>query len=151
MMINKSWCKIDVWFCYIFSFFSVITLDFQESFRVVLLKYLMFFFSWCKYQIILNYSGRKCFTPLRILNIKVFVNHSVDISLTFFDSSFNCILFKLAISFLLVKLACFSLAVIISDVNLLNSWVVIYLSWWRLVLILLSFSVIFVLQPVFFD
>ena len=71
------------------------------------------------------------------------VNPLVDIALTFFDSSFNSFLFhvtsfslllesvfftKLAISFLLAKFTCFNLALKFSDVNLLNSGVVIYLS-----------------------
>ena len=60
----------------------------------------------------------------------------MDIALTFFDNSFNSFLFdvpsfsllskslfftKLAISFLLAKFACFSLAVKFSNVNLSNS------------------------------
>ena len=64
-------------------------------------------------------------------------------TLTFFYSSFNSILYdvrlfsllsksvffmKLAISLLLVKFSCFSLAVIFSDVNLLDYCVVMYLS-----------------------
>ena len=36
---------------------------------------------------------------------------------------------KLGISFVLAKFACFNLASKSSDVNLLNSGVVIYLSW----------------------
>ena len=63
---------------------------------------------------------------LRILNsfIKSFVNPFVDMALTFFDNSFNSFLFKfvfftkLAISLLLAKFACFSLAIKPSDVNL---------------------------------
>ena len=70
------------------------------------------------------------------LFIKSFVNHFVDIGLTFFYSSFNSFLFdvtsfsslsksvfltKLAISFLLAKFTCFSLAVKLSDAYLLNS------------------------------
>ena len=65
--------------------------------------------------------------------IKSFINPFVNITLTFYDSSFNSFLFDvtsfsllsksvffamLAISFLLVKFACFSLAVKFSDVNL---------------------------------
>ena len=76
------------------------------------------------------------------LFIKSFVNPSVDIALTFFDSSFNSFLFdvtsfsllsksvffmKLATSFLIAKCACFSLAATFSAVNLSNSGVVIYL------------------------
>ena len=67
----------------------------------------------------------------------------VDIALTFLDSSFNSFLFdvtsfsllsksvcltRLAISFLLAKFVGFSLTAKFSDVNLLNSLVVIYLS-----------------------
>ena len=49
------------------------------------------FFSWYKHYIMLKYSWKKHFAPLRILNlfIKSFVNSFVDISLTFSDSSFN--------------------------------------------------------------
>ena len=62
-----------------------------------------------------------------------FVNPFVDVTLTFFDSSFNSFLFqgtvfsfslklvfftKLVISLLLSKFSCFSLAVNFSDVNL---------------------------------
>ena len=52
---------------------------------------------------------------------------------------------KLAISLLLAKFACLSLAVTFSDVNLLNSSVVTYLSWWCSEAILFSISLIFVL------
>ena len=79
----------------------------------------------------------KYFSPLRILNlfIKSFINPFVDIALTFIDGSFNSFLYdvtffsllsksvfftKLAISFLLAKFACFSLAVTWSDAKLLN-------------------------------
>ena len=61
------------------------------------------------------------------LFIKSFVNPFVDIALTFFDSSFISCLFKLvsfeilAISLLLAKFLCFSLAVKYSDVILSNS------------------------------
>ena len=75
--------------------------------------------------------------------MKSFVNPSADIALTFLDSLFNSFLLdvisfslllkfdlftKLAISLLLAKFACLSLAAKLSDVNLLNSGVVIYLS-----------------------
>ena len=50
--------------------------------------------------------------------------------------------------FLLAKFAFFSLAAKFSDVNLLNSGVVIYLSWLWLV-IFFSISLIFVLYSVF--
>ena len=58
---------------------------------------------------------------------------------------------KLAVSFLLVKFTCFNLAVKLSDVNLLNSWVVIYLSWSLSVIILISISLIFALYSVFYN
>ena len=92
--------------------------------------------------------------------MKSFVNSFVNIVLTFFDSSFNLFLFdiisfsllsksvfftKLIILLLLARFACFSLAVKFSDVNLLNSWVVVYLSWWSSVAILFSILLVFVL------
>ena len=67
---------------------------------------------------------------LRILNLFInFVGPFVDIALTFFDSSFNSFLFdvkffsslsKVTITVLLANFACFSLAVKVSDVTLLN-------------------------------
>ena len=56
---------------------------------------------------------------------------------------------KLAIYFLLATFAFFSIAVKLSAVNLLNSSVVIYLSWSWSVGILFSVSLIFVLQSIF--
>ena len=47
---------------------------------------------------------------------------------------------------MLAKFACFSVAVTFSNVNLLNYWVVIYLSWSWSVVILFSVPLIFVLQ-----
>ena len=100
--------------------------------------------------------------------IKSFGDPFADIALTFPDTfPFNsvwtsaCFLFfevtfffsllsksafftKLGISFLLTKLVCANLAVKYSSVNLLNYWVVIYLSWSWSVLIFSSISVIFV-------
>ena len=69
---------------------------------------------------------------LRILNLFInYVGPFVDIALTltFFDSSFNSFLFdvkffsslsKVTITVLLANFACFSLAVKVSDVTLLN-------------------------------
>ena len=37
-MINETWCKITVWFSYIFNIFSDIPLDFLESIQVVSLN-----------------------------------------------------------------------------------------------------------------
>ena len=103
----------------------------------------------------------KYIPPLIILNlsIKSFVNPFVNIALAFFDSLFNSFLFdvtyfslllksvlfpKLATSLLLAKFACFDLAAIFSNVNLLNAGVVIYLSWlWSVIFFLISW--IFVL------
>ena len=93
-----------------------------------------------------NIPKEKYFAPLRIPNlfIKSFANAVVDVELTFFDRSFNSILFyvtsfsllsisvcfaKLGISLLLSKFPCLSLAAKFPDVNLLNSRVVMYLSW----------------------
>ena len=57
-----------------------------------------------------------------------------------------CLTYK--ISFLLAKFACFNLAAKFSDVNLLNSGIVIYLSLvWSV--IFFSISLIFVLYSVF--
>ena len=47
---------------------------------------------------------------------------------------------------MLAKFACFSVVVTFSNVNLLNYWVVIYLSWSWSVVILFSVPLIFVLQ-----
>ena len=84
----------------------------------------------------------------------------VDIALTCFDSSINSFLFeviffsllskflfftKLAICFSLAKFSCLSLAVECSDVDLFNSWVVIYLLWPWSGVILFSISLIFVI------
>ena len=74
--------------------------------------------------------------------MKSFLNLFHDNDLTFCDNSFNSFFFEvtffslLSTSVFFTKLAiwnyesaCFSLAVKISDVNSLNSWGVIYLSW----------------------
>ena len=47
---------------------------------------------------------------------------------------------------MLAKFACFNVAVTFSNVNLLNYWVVIYLSWSWSVVILFSVPLIFILQ-----
>ena len=52
---------------------------------------------------------------------------------------------KLEILLLLAKFVCPNLAVKCSAVNLLNSWVVLYLSWSWSVVILFPISLIFVL------
>ena len=91
------------------------------------------------------FLNKKIFAPSRIFNlfIKLFVNSFADIAFTFFDNSFNSFLSeviffsllskfvvfkKLAISLSLAKFACFTLGVKVSDVNLLNSCVAIYLT-----------------------
>ena len=61
----------------IFSTFSSdISLDFQESVRVVPLKYLMYFLVGINIKQCWNAPEEKCFAPLKILNIfiKSFVN-----------------------------------------------------------------------------
>ena len=124
------------------------------------------------FSIIVNYSWRKFFCAIKkfISFIKFFVSAFIDIASTFFDSSFHSFsrskcftLFevtlsfkffslsiksvfftKLEISFLLAKFAYANLAEKLSDVNSLNSWVVIYLSWSWSVVISFSMSLIFV-------
>ena len=116
-------------------FSSYVPLDFHESIRVVSLKYLMYF---------LVDKCTKYFWNFPILFIRSFVNPFLEIALTFFNTSSNSFLFKsvfftkLPVSQLLAKLACLSLAVKFSDFNLLNSWVVMYLSWSWSVVILFS-------------
>ena len=115
----------------------------------------------------MKYSWRKIFCSIN--NTKfIYQNFCWSVCwycFNFFDSSFNFFLFdvtfftwlsksvlftKLAISLLLAKFACFNLAAKFYDVNLLNSGVVIYLSWLRSI-IFFSVSVIVVLWSVFFD
>ena len=69
---------------------SDIPLDFHDSTRVVLLKYLMYFLVRISTKWIWNIPKEKYFTPLRILNlsIKSFVNPFVDIALVFSNSFF---------------------------------------------------------------
>ena len=126
-----------------------IPLDFHELILAVPLKYLMHFLSGTNTKQLWNIPEEKHFASFRILNllIKSFVNPFVDIALTCFDTSFNAFLFevtflfkffslspksvfftKLTISFLLAKFVCANLGAKCSDVNLLNSGVVIYLS-----------------------
>ena len=131
-------------------------IDFHDKTLNVLVTSLKYF-SYEKYvKWLCNVPKEKYLAPLRILYpfIKSFVNLFVDITSTFFDSSFNSystsvcfvlfelilllklnsvlsksVLFaKLAIPFLLAKFAYSSLAVNFSDYSLLNSGVVIYLS-----------------------
>ena len=88
---------------------------------------------------------KKIFAPSRIFNLFItfFVNTFPDIAFTFFDHSFNSFLSeviffsllskfvvftKLAIWLSLAKFAFFTLEVKVSDVNLLNSRVAIYLT-----------------------
>ena len=141
---------------------SGIPLDFCEQIRVVAWIYFMYFIAGINTKQFWNIPEEELFARLRILNLSIrsFVNAFVDIALTFFDSSLNSFLFdvtsfslwtksvfftKLAISLLLAKFACDNFAVIFFDVNLLNSWVVIYLSWQWSVVILFSISLNFVL------
>ena len=130
---------------------SDILLELHEWILGVAWKYVMYFLVGINTKQFWNIPEEKYFVPFRILNLFIisFVNHFVDIALTFFDSSFSSFLFdvtffnlflksvlftKIAISLLLVKFACFNLAVKISDVNLLNSGIVIHLSWsWSII------------------
>ena len=117
-------------------FYSDIPLDFHESIRAVPLKYLMYFLPGTNIKYFWIIPEEKYFAPLRTLNlfIKCFINHFADITLTFYHSSFNSFLFrstffiKKVISLLLAGFACANLAVKCSAVNLLISWLVIYLS-----------------------
>ena len=125
---------------------SYIPLDLHDSMRVKLLKYLMFFLIGINTKTISNIPKEKYFAPFWMLNlfIRSFVNPFADIALTFlivhlihFHMNFDTTSFSLlsksvlftkpAISLLLNKFACLNLAVKLSDVNLLNSGVVIYL------------------------
>ena len=142
-------------------FSSDIPLGFQESIQVVPLISLMYFYLvkiLINFETFLNFCF--IFAPLRILNlfIKSFVNSFVNIALTFFHRSFNSFLFevrsllsksvflkRLGISLSLTKFACTNLAEKCCPDNLLNSWVVVYLSWSWSVVILFSISLIFVL------
>ena len=114
----------------IFSIFSsAIPMNFYKSIRVV--PIFNVFFSCYKYYIILKYSWIKIFSSIKNTKFiyQIFVYPFVDIAYTFFDRLYNSYLFEFAY---------FSLAVYFSDVNLLNSWVVIYLSWsWSVVILFL--------------
>ena len=95
-----------------------------------------------------NIFDEKHFAPLRILNsfIKSFVNpfltfligHLIPVYL-------NVLCTKLAISLLLAIFTFANIPEKNSNANLLNSWVIIYLSWSWTVVILFSTALIFVL------
>ena len=86
-----------------------------------------------------------------VLTYVYLVLFEVTFLFNFFSLSPRSVFFTksviLGISVLSAKLACANLAAKFSDVNLLNSWEVIYLSW--SVVILFSVSLIVVLQSVF--
>ena len=159
MMIKKSWYKIAVWFSYIFNIFFWHSISFPRINPSSAFKIFNVPFSWYKYLIVLKYSWRKIFSSIKNTNlfIKTFVNSFFDIALTFSDSSFNSFLFKsvfftkLVISLLLAKFACANLAVKVSAVKLLNSLVIIYLSWSQSVVILFSISLLLYCSQYFFD
>ena len=116
----------------------------------------MYFLAGINTKDLWNIPDKKYFATLNVLYtfIKSLVSPFVVIDLIFFDSRFNSfsastcfVLFevkflfnffswsskhvfftKLAISILLAKFACANLEGIFAHVNLLNSWVVIYLS-----------------------
>ena len=74
------------------------------------------------------------------------VNFSSDKPLDFHDTIFSVSpdLFKVSASLLLARFTCLSLTANFSHVNLLNYWVVIYLSWsWSVVLALLTVGILF--------
>ena len=148
-------------------FYSDIPLDFHEWIRAVAWKYLMCFLAGINTKSFWNTTEEKYIVPLRILYwfIKSLVSPFVDIDLNFFDSSFSLfstsryfVLFKitflfkffslllksvsftkLAISLFLAKFVSANLEAKFSDVlNVLNSWVVINLSWSLSVVILFS-------------
>ena len=123
----KFGAKMAAWFSYIFNIFFWHSIRFPRVIRAVPLKYLMYFLAGINTKQVWKVIEEKYFAPLRILNlfIKSFVNHFVDIALTFFDSSFDSFLFevtflfkffssstksflfvKLAISFFLAEFAC---------------------------------------------
>ena len=122
-----------------------IPLDLHDSIQVVPLKYLIYLLAGINAKQNSNIPKEKYFTVLRMLNLFVesFVNLFVDTALNFLDKLFNSFLFNvisfsllsksgfftiLAISLLLAKYCGFSLAVKLSNVNLLYSCLVIYLS-----------------------
>ena len=84
-MINKIGAKLLSDLAIFSIFFSDILLHFQESVRVGLLKYLMYFFAGITSKYFQNIPEEKYIALLRILNlfIKFFVNRFVDIVLTF--------------------------------------------------------------------
>ena len=133
MMINESCYKILFGCCNIFNIFFWHFIRFQQTNPSSVTKRFNVVFGWC-------------------------------IDLTFFDSSLNSFLFeitffslssksvfftKLAISILIVEFVSANLAQKISDVNLLNSWSVIYSSWSWSAVILISILLILVLWSVF--
>ena len=103
----------------------------------------MYFLSGINTKKLWDIPEENYFPPLRILNlfIKSFVNPFLDIAWTFFDSSANSfltsighVLLEVIILFKCFRLSskfydiCADLAAKVSDVNFLNSGVVIYLS-----------------------
>ena len=73
---------------------SEIPLDFHNSIRVVLVKYVMYCLTGINTKSFRNIPRENYFAPLKILylSIKYVVNPFVDIA-TFFESSFNSFLF----------------------------------------------------------
>ena len=147
---NKLWstkvCKIAVWFCYIFSIFFWHTIRFPRFNPSSASKIFNVFLAIINTKYFSNIPEEKYVAPLRVLNlsIKSFANPFVDLALIFCDRSFNSFLFvvtsfcllsksvfftKLLISLLLARFARFNRKLKISAVNVLNSGVVICLSW----------------------
>ena len=133
MMINKSWCKIAVWFSHIFEafFWNSIRFPWFNPSRVS--KIFNIFLAGINTKSFWKILKEKYFAPLRILNF--FINSFVNFLLILLQ------LF-LSISLWLAKFVRFHLKSKFSAANLLNSKVVIYLSWlWSIVFfsILLTF------------
>ena len=125
--------------------------NFHELLRVVPLKYFMYFLAGINTKQFLNILEEKIFGPWKFLC--PFSKSLASSFSFFFCSSWKSILpilflilnIKLPISFLFAKSSCPNLAVKFSDVNLLNPWAIIYLSWsWSVNF--LAISLIFVLN-----
>ena len=143
--------------------------DFHYKTLDVLVKKLKYSFYERYIKWFCNVPGEKYLASLR--SLYSFIKYFVCIALTLFDSSFNSfstsscfvlfqiilllkvnsllsksiLLTKLAIQLLLAKFACFNLAAKFSDVNLLNSGIIIYLLLWSWSLNFHSILLLFVL------
>ena len=102
-MSGNQWCLTEVGAKLLFDLVifstlsSNIPLDFLKQIWVVPWKYLTYFIAGINTKQFWNIPKEKYFAPLIILNLpnRSFVNPFVDITVTFFDSSFNSFLFDL--------------------------------------------------------